>query len=280
VPRRVLGDAVRLRQVLVNLVSNAVKFTSRGEVRVTVTRTSLPDGRDGLRLAVRDTGIGIPADRMGRLFQVFSQVDASTTRQYGGTGLGLAICKRLVGLMGGSIGVRSEPGVGSEFYVDLPCEEVPTGPAPLAADANAGPDEQALAYPLLVLLAEDNEINQMVAEHMLVALGYEVAIVDNGQRAIDAVAEARQAGRPFDVVLMDVQMPVLDGLEASRRLVDLYADPAGRPWIIAMTANAMQGDREQCLAAGMDEYLSKPIRAEDLATALRHGHAGLVARRA
>jgi CheY-like chemotaxis protein len=131
-----------------------------------------------------------------------------------------------------------------------------------------------------VLLAEDNEINQMVAEHMLLGLGYEVAIVDNGQRALDAVAQAQGAGRPFDVVLMDVQMPVLDGLEASRRLVDLHADPAGRPWIIAMTANAMQGDREQCLAAGMDEYLSKPIRAEDLGTVLRQAHAGLAVRRA
>jgi PAS domain S-box-containing protein len=128
VPRRVLGDAVRLRQVLVNLVSNAVKFTSRGEVRITVTRMPLAGGRDGVRLAVRDTGIGIPADRMDRLFQVFSQVDASTTRQFGGTGLGLAICKRLVGLMGGSIGVQSQPGVGSEFQVDLPCEEVAAAP--------------------------------------------------------------------------------------------------------------------------------------------------------
>jgi PAS domain S-box-containing protein len=397
-PPLVWGDATRLQQVLLNLVSNAVKFTAEGEVLVTLERRALPEGPDMLHVTVRDTGIGIAADRMDRLFQAFSQIDASTTRKYGGTGLGLAICRRLAALMGGGIWVTSEPGQGSSFHVELPCEPVagatppPEPPLPagrrvlvverhagarrllaeqlagwglqplpcgstneaaallaegaahaallderlggslpasagalpvlllragfgaeaapgaagpvlhkplrrralrealaglLGATADAGQPVPTAAAPtpaptvagLRVLLAEDNEVNQMVAEHMLAALGCEVAIVGDGQQALEAVQAAAEAGRPHEVVLMDVQMPVLDGLQATRALVRGW--PAQhRPWIVAMTANAMQGDRETCLAAGMDDYVSKPIRASDVEAALQGALRGLAARRA
>ncbi|MEO7547986.1 MAG: PAS-domain containing protein [Ramlibacter sp.] len=418
VPRAMLGDMTRLRQILVNLVNNAVKFTQQGEVVVTLGRREAADGAPLLYCAVRDTGIGIPADRLGRLFQVFSQVDASTTRQFGGTGLGLAICRRLVALMGGRIWVESEPGKGSTFQFEIPCQSVPSGPvafqsrqaaslagrrvllvddnatnrqiltlqtsrwdmqpraaasgrealawldagevfdcaiidvqmpgmdgymlaaelrkrmspaqlpvlaltslgdagqrfaglglaqmltkptkaqvlfdaltsvfersasasvsapAPLAADARSpAAARRAPDTPLRLLLAEDNLVNQRVAALILNGLGYELQVVADGQLALDAVAQA-VAERPFDVVLMDVQMPVMDGLEASRRLCALYP-AARRPWIIAMTANAMEGDRETCLAAGMDDYLSKPIRGAAVGEALQRAVGGRAAR--
>ena len=405
-PRGVYGDPTRLRQILVNLLSNAIKFTPQGEVVVTLARRQAADGSPLLHCAVRDTGIGIPADRMDRLFQVFSQVDMSTTRQYGGTGLGLAICRRLVGLMGGRIWVDSEPGKGSNFQFEVPCEAVPSGPSAYvnrraaalagrrvlvvddnptnrrilslqtarwgmvaqavasgreALDCLAGgarfdlaiidvqmpfmdgyslaaklreqfsPEElpivvltsagstvapradlglahilskptkalvlfdaindlferatgpasapaplqtsvQRLAHtvPLRILLVEDNLVNQRVAALILSGLGYDIQMVSDGVQALDAVAQAMASGAPHDVVLMDVQMPGMDGLEATRQLRSRYPGPGqGRPWIIAMTANAMAGDREECLAAGMDDYLSKPIRAAAVGEALR-----------
>ncbi|RYF40721.1 MAG: response regulator, partial [Comamonadaceae bacterium] len=414
VPRAMVGDMTRLRQILVNLVNNAVKFTQQGEVVVTLGRREGEGGAPLLYCSVRDTGIGIPAERLGRLFQVFSQVDASTTRQFGGTGLGLAICRRLVALMGGRIWVESEPGKGSNFQFEIPFQAVPSGPvafqsrqaaslagrrvllvddnatnrqiltlqtsrwdmqpraaasgrealawldagevfdcaiidvqmpgmdgymlaaelrkrmtpaqlpvlaltslgdagqrfaglglaqtltkptkaqvlfdaltsvfersasasvsapAPLAADSAAPPAlRRAPQTPLRVLLAEDNLVNQRVAALILHGLGYELQVVADGQLALDAVAQAT-GERPFDVVLMDVQMPVMDGLEASRRLCARYG-PGERPWIIAMTANAMEGDRETCLAAGMDDYLSKPIRGAAVDEALQRAVAG------
>ncbi|MBX3585468.1 MAG: PAS-domain containing protein [Ramlibacter sp.] len=419
VPRAIYGDMTRLRQVLINLVNNAVKFTKSGEVVVTLSRREAADGSALLHGSVRDTGIGIPADRLNRLFQVFSQVDTSTTRQYGGTGLGLAICRRLIALMGGHIWVDSVEGQGSDFQFDIPCHAVPSGPSAyvnrkavslsgrrvllvddnatnrqiltlqtsrwgmlpraassgrqaldwldagdtfdaalidvqmpgmdgyaLAAElrkrfpparlpllvltslgdagqqlaglgvaqtlmkptksqvlfdaltalferpaaalpagpagspapADAGEPRLAQQVPLRLLLAEDNLVNQRVAALILGGLGYDIQIVDNGQAALDAVAVAHQQGAPFDVVLMDVQMPGMDGLEASRQLCAQYP-PTGRPWITAMTANAMEGDRDDCLAAGMDDYLSKPIRAAAVGDALRRAAAGLAARR-
>jgi len=421
VPRHVLGDATRLRQVFTNLISNAVKFTQQGEVVVTVSRRQTEDGKPLLHASVRDTGIGIPADSMGRLFQVFSQVDTSTTRRFGGTGLGLAICRRLVELMGGRIWVESKEGEGSVFQFDITCESppgpspyvsrrpanlagrrllvvddnatnrqiltlqtrkwgiqaqaatsgaqalqwidegqrfdaaildvqmpgmdgytvaaelrrrretlelpilvltslgthatrhelgiaqtlskpvkaqalfealsslfehvpTPSNPVPLEAlpEAPAGKDKPRLAndYPLRVLLAEDNIVNQRVAQLLLGGMGYQIEIVENGVLALEAVAAADGRGEPFDVVLLDVQMPVLDGLQASRRLCELYPDQKQRPWMIAMTANAMQGDREECLAAGMDDYLSKPIRAVGVGEALKRAAGELGARRA
>ncbi len=389
VPPVLVGDVTRLRQVLVNLLSNAVKFTERGDVVLTVTPGE--EGPDGVALsfAVRDTGIGIPAERMDRLFTSFSQVDASTTRLYGGTGLGLAISKRLAEAMGGHLSVRSTLGEGSVFTLDLalprgaqtedallqPPAELPgrralvvddnetnrrilrrqlegwemsvedhpdaasalaavdaggrydvvlsdmhmpggdgislvralrartstrdlpmllltslgqrpaeaaelgllhlTKPVKAAALRSAvatalgaalepmgGPAAQAPARRLRVLLAEDNVVNQRVAVLLLERLGYRADVVGNGVEALAALAE-----RPYDVVLMDVQMPVMDGLQATRRLrAELPADR--QPRVVAMTANAMAEDREQCLAAGMDDYLAKPVRRDELAAAL------------
>jgi signal transduction histidine kinase/DNA-binding response OmpR family regulator len=402
-PAGITADVTRLRQVLLNLLSNAVKFTERGEVVLSVSGRHLEtaEALHELRFSVRDTGIGIPADRLGRLFQSFSQVDASTTRRYGGTGLGLAISQRLTELMGGQIDVVSEVGVGSEFrftiraaaaHVPVTSRRDLSGVQPslagkrvLVVDDNATnrrvltahldtwglqsratgspaealgwvqagerfdvaildmhmpemdgvtlahairgcpagttlplilftslgrrearaesegfaaylnkpikpsqlfdalvsvlPDqpvnvpqrsatrseldpEMARRHPLRILLAEDNVVNQKLALRLLAQMGYRADLAANGLEAIDAVE--RQA---YDVVLMDVQMPELDGFEASREIVRRW--PGGRrPRIVAMTANALQGDRELCMAAGMDDYVAKPIRVEELIAAL------------
>lgn len=395
-PAGILGDEARLRQVLLNLLSNAVKFTDKGEVVVLVDAAQTPSGSYGLELAVRDTGIGIPAERMDRLFTLFSQVDASTTRRYGGTGLGLAISKRLVDLMGGTISVESEEGEGSTFRIALtveaaqvpvrislddarprlagkrilivddnatnreivtrharswgmepvPCELPSDGLALIAGGehfdvavldmmmpemdgvalareigrhraehelplllltslgrlpqarstgefsaqlakpikasqlynalvqllAGGGEEDEAVqvesdgnavSTPLRILLAEDNAMNQMVALRLLERLGYGADVASNGLAALEAL-ERKQ----YDVVLMDVQMPELDGLDASRRICERW--PADtRPRIIAMTANAMPEDREACFEAGMSDYVAKPIRADELAKALK-----------
>jgi len=395
-PAGVLGDEARLRQVLLNLLSNAVKFTEKGEVVVLVEAEPTGSESYRLELAVRDTGIGIPPERMDKLFTSFSQVDASTTRRYGGTGLGLAISKRLVDLMGGTITVESEEGRGSTFQIALPVDaaQVPVrislddalprlagkrilvvddnatnreivtrharswGMEPVAAELPAAalqliaggehfdvavldmmmPDMDGIALareirrhrderdlplllltslgrlpqarstgefsaqlakpikasqlynalvqvlagaadegeavqvpadgntvstPLRILLAEDNAMNQVVALRLLERLGYGADVVWNGLEALEALDR-----KPYDVVLMDVQMPELDGLDASRRIGERW--PADiRPRIIAMTANAMPEDREACLAAGMDDYVAKPIRADELAKALK-----------
>jgi signal transduction histidine kinase/DNA-binding response OmpR family regulator/HPt (histidine-containing phosphotransfer) domain-containing protein len=392
-PEAVVGDSLRLRQILVNLFTNAIKFTEEGDVVLSVEPASAKDGIGRLAFAVRDTGIGIPADRMDRLFRSFSQVDASTTRRYGGTGLGLAISKRLVELMSGEISVESEVGVGTTFRFTIVAKATDAaelgdafmqradlrGKRLLAVDDNAtnrevirrqanswgmiprdtGSPVEALQWiargdpfdvavldmqmpemsgmtlarelrrhrdaeqlPLVmlsslgarpqdddvigeftafltkpikasqlydtltkavggvvpdvgaereepisagsevrILLAEDNEVNQRLALLLLEKLGYRADVAGNGVEALGALRE-----RHYDIVLMDVEMPELDGLEASRRIHAEWRDK--RPWIIAMTANALQGDREKCLDAGMDDYLSKPIRTPELAAAL------------
>ena len=412
-PVSMLGDSTRLRQVVVNLVSNAIKFTTHGEVVVTLARRpaiastlTQPPQPERLHVCVRDTGIGIQEQRLHRLFKAFSQVDSTTTRNFGGTGLGLAICRRLVDLMGGRIWVDSQPGRGSSFQFELPLtfaneepvappvvpaclagrrlllvdghpeklqvltrqarswglETTPTafgaealalldqgtafdlavidaqscaadghafltavrqrrsaGKLPLIVLAPLGTDTTQFAplqltrvltkpvktsvlldvitglfepqsvvsaapfaaldaslgaaHPLKLLLAEDHPTNQLVAQLLLDRLGYTCTTVANGLEALEAVAR-----QPIDVVFMDVQMPELDGLEATRRLGSLYPTRK-RPWIIAMTANAMEGDREVCLQAGMDDYISKPINAQALARALALAHAGLALRR-
>ncbi|GAB4440807.1 MAG: hypothetical protein OHK0015_37300 [Chloroflexi bacterium OHK40] len=400
VPHTLVGDVTRLRQILVNLLSNAVKFTHVGEVEVNITARPLDDGRYELWVAVRDTGIGIPAERLDRLFRAFSQVDASTTRQYGGTGLGLAISRRLCELMGGQMGVTSAVGKGTTFHFTFIAAAgaaeprvylrgtVPqlAGKRLLVVDDNAtnrrilrlqaeawgmrvhtaasggealawlargepvdviildmqmpqmdgaqlattiratrvascppivlltslgrrpedlagghftailtkpvkaaqlyetllstlgaAPEQRPQPKPLLnaelgrrmplrVLLAEDNAVNQRVALKTLERLGYRADVVANGLEVLDALRR-----QPYDLVLMDVQMPELDGIEATRRIVREFAPPR-RPHIVAMTANALQGDREACLAAGMDDYVSKPVRVEELVAALeRYG---------
>jgi CheY-like chemotaxis protein len=398
VPVAVNGDVTRLRQILLNLLSNAVKFTERGEVVLTVSAAPAASGNVELTFAVRDTGIGLSAEGMSRLFQSFSQADSSTTRKYGGTGLGLAISRRLAELMGGRMWAESDgPGQGSTFFVNIACTpaELPAagrrdfvGPQPALAGkrllvvddnetnrrvlalqtakwgmvprATGAPGEalqwvqggesfdaaildmhmpgmdgvtlarrlresrpalplvlfsslgrrdaadglfaatlgkpihqsqlfdtlatllahdevpkpaaaapkpmldagMAMRHPLRILLAEDNVVNQKLAIRLLQQMGYRADLASNGIEAIECVER-----QTYDVVLMDVQMPEMDGLEASRRITARW--PVGqRPRIVAMTANAMQGDREMCIAAGMDDYLTKPIRVDQLVQAL------------
>ena len=408
VPQALRGDMTRVRQVLVNLLTNAVKFTPAGEVVVMIEAKRVIDEQYEIHIAVRDTGIGIPADRMDRLFQAFSQVDASTTRQYGGTGLGLAICWRLCAMMGGRMWVESQVGVGTTFHftivapvasmppridqrgavpelvgkrllvvddnetnrriltlqaeawgmqvrasvsgaealswlaqgaefdvaiLDMQMPEMdgvqladairarhdPTNTLPLMLLTSLGRRAEDMAHgrfttsltkpvkaaqlyetmltmlgktevpqpvlprrttydatmaarlPLRILLAEDNVVNQKVATKTLAKLGYRADMAANGFEVLDALAR-----QPYDVVLMDVQMPELDGLEATRRIRSDV--PSSRqPRIIAMTANAMQSDREQCMAVGMDDYLSKPVRIEELVSALERGSASALA---
>ena len=265
-PPVIVGDAGRVRQIVLNLLSNAVKFTERGRVDLTVTTTPV-DGRWAVNLAVTDTGIGITPEGMSRLFQSFSQADASIARRYGGTGLGLVISRRLAELMGGSLSVTSSgvPGEGSRFELAFTAEPA-SAEAVAARSAERARGAAAVATfagdgALRVLLAEDNPMNQKLALRLLQHMGLTADLALNGLEAVAAVGR-----EPYDVVLMDVQMPELDGLEATRQI--RAAAPAHRPWIVAMTANAMEGDREACLAAGMDDYLSKPIRPEALATAL------------
>ena len=279
VPKAMYGDVTRLRQVLINLVSNAVKFTARGEVVITLSMAASASGKPMLRCSVKDSGIGIPADLVPRLFLVFSQVDASTTRRFGGSGLGLAICRKLVGLMGGRIWVDSVAGVGSNFQFELPCEAA-VAPAPVGGPNVAPSSGLRLGQqvPLRILLAEDNLINQRVAFLLLTGLGYSIDVAANGQQALDAIAASARGGNAFDLLLMDVQMPVMDGLRTSEQLCRTYTD-AHRPWIIALTANALEGDPQLCLDAGMDDYLSKPIRTASLGEALRRAKAGLEKRR-
>ena len=267
-PTMLVGDANRLRQVLANLLSNAVKFTDKGFVEVSVRGNAIPEGFE-LRFDVLDTGIGMPQDKLDRLFMPFSQIDSSITRKYGGTGLGLAISKRLVEMMGGRIWARSDPGVGSTFSftvkVKLPCmqpvQHKVKGLKPEIKPPIEGHFQQA--RPLSILLAEDNAVNQMVLLQMLRKIGYQADLASNGFDVLAALD--RQA---YDVILMDIQMPDMDGFEATRRILARFPKKK-RPRIIALTAHALNGDRERCLEAGMDSYLSKPVKIEDLQSALR-----------
>ncbi|MCA3179634.1 MAG: PAS domain S-box protein [Burkholderiaceae bacterium] len=262
-PRIARGDPVRLRQVLVNLLGNAVKFTERGAVTLAV------DSRDAgpsllgepralwLDCEVRDTGLGIPADKLDLIFDAFAQADSSTTRRFGGTGLGLAITRRIVEAMGGEIGVASMPGEGSRFRFSIRLLE---GMAPADAPAaSTGPRHAVPARALRVLLAEDNPVNQKLAQLMLQRLGHASVVAGNGEEAVALVAR-----EPFDLVLMDMQMPVVDGIEATRRI---RATGATLP-IVAMTANAMEADRVRCIEAGMNGFLAKPVRGPELAAVI------------
>ena len=291
VPTYCRGDAARLRQVLMNLAGNALKFTEQGEVSLTVRAgAAQAAAQKALRLVlfeVRDTGIGIPREQIDRLFTPFTQVDGSYTRKYGGTGLGLAISKRLVELMGGEIGVESEAGCGSLFWFTVPLAAPPAGiwePKPqtdrrLEVDtvgtfnSNSSSQETSSSVPATnscdqaILLAEDNVVNQKVIVRQLQKLGYATKIVTNGREAVDEALRCR-----YSVILMDCQMPELDGFEATRLIRTAEIDANYHTPIIAMTANAMQGDREACLTAGMDDYLSKPLRVHELQAMLERWH--------
>ncbi len=297
-PDVVVADAERLRQVLVNMVGNAIKFTHTGSVAVTARVVPIDGQPDALivRFTVRDTGVGVPRERQASIFDAFIQADGSVTRKYGGTGLGLAIASKLVGMMGGAMTLESEPGRGSAFtftiratraHADLGAAEAsdaaaptsaartgpeapPSPPAPVDPDAIAGivvgsgaaseaigrpaPVSLAAGTTLIVLVAEDNPVNQRVATAMLKRRGHQVTIAGNGAEAVRLVS-----AQDFDAVFMDVQMPELDGLEATQAIRRAEAGTGRRLPIIAMTAHAMNGDRERCLAAGMDDYLTKPV---------------------
>ncbi len=252
-PTWLVGDPNRLQQVLFNLIGNAIKFTDQGEVSVTASWQSLAEGAYEVRVEVRDTGCGIPDEALGNLFERFTQGDSSTTRRFGGTGLGLAISKQLVQLMGGKIGAESREGRGSSFWFTFKSRES-NRPASLALPSDSV--VQAKDGKLRVLVAEDNEVNQKVIRLLLKQAGYEVEVVGNGEEAVRAV----QSGS-FHLVLMDAQMPIMDGLTATRNIRRLGNNSAKIP-IIALTANAMAGDRETYLASGMNAYVSKPIDSD------------------
>ena len=250
VPPLLLVDPVRYRQVLLNLVGNAIKFTQQGSVVICIS-WEVESGQ--LRTTVTDTGIGMDASVLERIFDPFRQADGSTTRQFGGTGLGLAISRELCRLMNGDLTARSEAGVGSTFLVDFPAEKA-------VCDIQAT-EQPAVPDGLRVLLAEDGPDNQRLISHLLGVLGAEVETVENGQEAIDRILGG---GPPLDLVLMDMQMPLMDGWEATRRLRNAGS---GIP-VLALTANAMPGDRQACLEAGCDDYLAKPVRRDALGAAI------------
>jgi len=278
-PESILTDPLRLRQILVTLGSNAIKFTDAGEVRIAVALVSV-DGCPRLRFDVSDTGIGMSDEQIGKLFQPFTQVDSSSTRKFGGTGLGLTISKRLVEALGGKVQVRSVPGEGSTFSVTidpgpldgvpLVWKTVPIAPlSPVVPSVAASPTAPPVGLRGRVLLAEDGEDNQRLFTFLLRKAGAEVTAVENGQLALDAAVAAANAGRPFDVVLMDMQMPVMDGYTATRLLRERgFTQP-----IVALTAHAMSDDRGKCTEAGCNDYVRKPIERQTLLDAVGRGSA-------
>jgi len=261
IPEHGIGDALRIRQVMLNLLSNAIKFTLSGRVEIELSCISSCKESIRVRYMVRDTGIGISADKQSQIFDAFEQGDSSITRRFGGTGLGLSISRALVNLMNGQIQLQSVEGQGSCFWFDLELDKVQQTSSPKHPDKSAvsaaglGSGQKALR----ILLAEDNHVNQKLFSHLLQNRGHTVRVVNNGQEALQ-VLEHEQ----FDVVLMDLQMPIMGGLEACRLLREREAGKGIRHRVIALTAHAMSSDREKCLAVGMDEYLAKPVQKEAL----------------
>jgi CheY-like chemotaxis protein len=275
VPAEVYADSYRLKQVLTNLVGNSVKFTSEGEVSVNVTGTKKADDGWSLHFQVKDTGIGMESDKISGLFTPFNQLDSSIARKYGGSGLGLVISQRLVALLGGTISVESEPGKGSTFAFNIVCQTrkrhlpgvlLQEQPGQQAAKTDLTP-EFALEYPYEILVAEDNLMNQKLIFKVLQKLGYTPDLADDGLKVLDMLEE-----KVYDLILMDIQMPNLDGLEATRRIRTSYGD---RPLILAMTANALTDDRHDCLEAGANGYLAKPLNIETLIGTLKTMHKSL-----
>ncbi|EGL18766.1 MULTISPECIES: PAS domain S-box protein [unclassified Paenibacillus] len=250
-PSTLLGDAKRLKQVLINLIGNAVKFTSAGNIMVSVKKQAHSQGTVELLFQVKDTGIGIPKEKADKLFQPFYQLDNFMTRETEGTGLGLAICKKLVQLMGGDIWVEQPEEPGAHFLFTVVLKEAAREAVPFPKDKTAA--EKAYGHSLKILVAEDNRINQLVLVKMLTNQGHTVRVVDNGSEVVEAALTER-----YDLVFMDVHMPEINGLDAARMIKEALR-PEEYPIIVAVTANALKGDREKCLAAGMDDYISKPI---------------------
>ncbi|MFA7384129.1 MAG: ATP-binding protein [Desulfurivibrionaceae bacterium] len=273
IPKRIMGDSNRLRQVLVNLAGNAMKFTEQGRVDIEVSYEREDAGRIVSRFSVRDSGIGIPADRVEAIFEKFTQADGSTTRKYGGTGLGLAICLQLVELMGGKLAVTSEVGEGSTFYFVIPLEEATAEIVPLKEQHEAGLGKTSCGG--RILLVEDNAVNQRLASILITRQGYEVEVASDGAEALEHLRH-----QTFDLVLMDVQMPNMDGMEATRRIRAIEADPALRKdyvglrtlqqplVIVGLTAHARNEDEAACYRAGMNGFLTKPIVKAKLAVIL------------
>lgn len=262
VPEFILGDRTRLHQIFINLISNAVKFTAHGHVEISA---KADQNSKTLIFSVRDTGIGIPADRIDRLFKPFTQVDASVNRKFGGTGLGLAICHRLISLMKGRIWIESQVDHGSNFLFEIPFE-IPAASSTPDHDSHSNKNHSVIGSmspdKVRILLADDNPVNQRVGSLLLSKLGYSCDLAADGQEALDALRRS-----PYDILFLDIQMPRLDGYETARIIHEIF-DANARPWIIAMTAHAMQGDQEKCLAAGMDDYLSKPITLKAIMSAM------------
>jgi signal transduction histidine kinase/CheY-like chemotaxis protein len=265
-PRAMIGDAGRLRQILTNLIGNAVKFTEHGEIRVRAEATEIEDGSALIACEVSDTGIGIPAEKQHQIFDAFAQADGSTTRRYGGTGLGLNIARQLCEMMGGTIELTSEPGRGSAFRFTARFSRLPEAESPgefvaappvisvLPADGLAG---------ARVLLVEDNPVNLEVALALLENCGCDVETATNGAEALESYRRGH-----YGLILMDCQMPEMDGFQAASEIRRLEGGSGRRVPIIALTASAIEGDREQCFAAGMDDYLPKPFTAEQMRSAL------------
>ncbi|HEX5486150.1 MAG TPA: ATP-binding protein, partial [Limnobacter sp.] len=256
VPARIMADPTRLRQVLINLIGNALKFTHNGRVKVICEMH-----KQNIRIAVQDTGIGIEPEVIPNLFADFTQADASINRRYHGTGLGLAICKRLVSLMEGEIGVHSEVGKGSEFWFEIPCvrgeDAEPAQTAP-PTELPAGQPNPARKQPLHILIAEDNEMNQKIIQHILDRIGYTYALVSNGQEAVERIGR-----EDFDLVLMDIRMPVMSGLDATRLIRQMPGRNRNIP-ILAVSADTLEEQFEECKSAGINDFISKPISRSEL----------------
>jgi len=275
-PKTILGDPTQLRQMLINVIGNAIKFTERGSVRLNVSLSTETDSNPMLKFDVIHTGIGMTQEQIKTVFNPFCQADTSMTRRFGGTGLGLAITKRLAELHGGTISVTSQPGHGSTFCItispgsleDVEWVDKQTNSTPEKKSERPDPPRSDKPLHARVLLAEDGIDNQKLIAFLLTKAGAEVTIAENGLVAYEKTMEARDAGTPYDVILMDMQMPVLDGYESVRRLrQEGYEGP-----IVALTAHAMTGDREKCLSCGCNDYATKPISREQLVTVVNRHH--------
>lgn len=260
IPNALIGDAMRLRQIVTNLIGNSLKFTEHGAIRLRVDALQQTDKEVTVRYAVTDTGIGIASERLNAIFEEFSQADSSTSRRYGGTGLGLSICGRLVGLMHGSIHVNSQEGHGSEFYFDI-THRLASDSDLIQTQTTSEIDEAMclLERPLKVLLAEDDKVNQILAIKLLNGWGHEVVLANNGQEAFDNY----QRETDWDIVLMDMQMPIVDGLQATRMIRAHEREIGSRAVpILSVTANVLDTDRVACMQAGMNDFLAKPLNKE------------------
>ncbi len=262
IPAYVNGDEYRFKQVVLNLVNNAIKFTEKGHIKISVEQIGMVEGRHKIKVSVEDTGIGIPEAKKKKLFQSFSQLDPSSTKQYEGTGLGLAISKLLTEMMGGEIGVESVEGKGSTFWFTA-CFKKGTPPEKVDEGKTVERHKRFNNRKISVLVVEDNLINQKISSFSLQKAGMEVTLANNGLEAIELFKK-----QDFDVILMDVQMPVMDGYDATKEIRKIEEPLNTHIPIIALTANAMQGDAEKCLAAGMDNYISKPFKIDKLITIL------------